>query len=186
MVRAMTIVAMAALGFACASAGSIPVVQSEYWKDENFAAYQRYAWLPSDAHRRAQTQAEEHRLHDLIREAINKRLAAQGFIRSQKRDADFLVTYHCKIAEQLQVDVIDRVWYSSGTPGDREEVTRRLEMSTFDEGTIVIDFTKPDGVKRVWRGVARGRVSPDATPEQLQKIVDRSVREILDEFPPAT
>jgi hypothetical protein len=92
---------------------------------------------------------------------------------------------HCKITEQLKADVIDRVWYRTGEEGNSEEVPRRIELSTFDEGSIVIDFANPSGARWVWRGVARGRISPDATPEQLEQIVDRSVRDILDEFPPA-
>ncbi len=185
--RFVTILVMGAMGLMCAGPGNIPAVQSEYWKDEPFASYERYDWLPSDGHLRKRTQAEDHRLHDMIRVAIDERLAAKGFNRSRAGDADFLVTYHCKITEELQVDVIDRVWYGgAGDEGDWEEVTRRIEHSTFDQGSIVIDFVAPTSGRRVWRGVARGRVSLDATPEQLQKIVNRSVREILDEFPPAT
>lgn len=187
MFRLLAIATMGAMGLGCASAGNIPVVQSEYWKHENFAAYERYDWLPSDAHLRSSTQAEDHRLHNLIREAIDERLAAKGFARSRGEGADFLVTYHCRVEEELRVDVIDRVWYGgAGDEGGWEEVTRRIEYSTFDQGSIVIDFVNPVSGKRVWRGVARGRVSPDATPDQLREIVDRSVREILDEFPPAT
>jgi hypothetical protein len=183
----MASVTMGMMGLGCASAGNIPVVQSEYWKNENFAAYARYGWLPSDAHLRGRTQTEDHRLHDLIREAIDDRLAVRGFGRVRAEGADFLVTYHCKIDEELQADVIDRVWYGgAGDEGDWEEVTRRIELSAFEQGSIVIDFVNPVSGKRVWRGVARGRVSPDASPEQLREIVDRSVREILDEFPPAT
>ncbi|MEN8184399.1 MAG: DUF4136 domain-containing protein, partial [Myxococcota bacterium] len=107
------------------------------------------------------------------------------FVLRETRDVDFLVTYHCKIAEELQVDVIDRVWYGGASDeGDWEEVTRRIELSSFPEGSIVIDFVKPGDGKRVWRGVAQGCVSPDATPEQLRDIVDRSVYQILDELPP--
>lgn len=175
----------ACAGLACASAGSIRVVESEYWKDEHFAAYQGYAWLPSNPRQRASTQVEDHRLHDLIRKAIDERLAQRGFVRTELRDADFLVTYHCKIAEQIETNVIDRVWYSSGDSDESEEVTRRIELSSFDKGSIVIDFVKPSNGKRVWRGVAEGRVSLDAAPEEYEAIVDLSVREILNEFPPA-
>lgn len=185
MMRATLIVAIAAFGLACTSAGSIPLAHTEYWKNENFAAYERYAWLPSDAHRREATQAEDHRLHDLIRAAIDERLQAKGFAESV-RNPDFLVTYHCKIAEQLDVEVIDRVWYGgAGDEGEWREVPRRVEFTSFDEGSIVIDLVKAANGKRVWRGVAAGRVSMDATPEQYKAIVDDSVRELLAEFPPA-
>lgn len=181
--RPTAIVAMALLEFGCAGPGSIDVVQSEYWKNENFAKYENYAWLPSDAHQRAATQAEDHRLHDWIREAIDRRLAAKGFARAQSGDAHFLVTYHCRITEKLEAAVIDRVWYGTGDQARWEEVTRRVELTTFDEGSIVIDFVEPGADHRVWRGIALGRISREATPEQLQRIVDRSIREILDEFP---
>jgi hypothetical protein len=176
--------AMVTLGFGCATAEHIHMVESEYWKDENFTDYKSYAWIPSDAHRHAETQAEDHRLHDLIREAIDARLAERGFVRTHAPDADFLVTYHCKISKALRADLIDHTWYTTGEEGNWEAAPRRVGLSTFDAGSIVIDFARPDGARWVWRGVARGRVSPDATPEQLKEIVERSVDEILDEFPP--
>ena len=83
--RLASLGATAFLVWGCASAGSIPAVQSEYWRGEDYRAYERYAWLPSDAHRRQQTQAEDHRLHDLIRTAIDDRLAARGFERRATR-----------------------------------------------------------------------------------------------------
>ncbi len=185
MPNVLGIAALVVVVLGCASAGNIPVVQSEYWKNENFREWESYGWLPSDAHLRATTQPEDHRLHDLIPAAIDKRLATKGLELRETRDVDFLVTYHCRIAEELQVDVIDRVWYGgAGDEGDWEEVTRRIELSSFAEGSIVIDFVRPEDGKRMWRGVAKGRVSADATSEQLRKIVDRSVYQILGEFPP--
>ena len=185
MLRAVIAAGMTALALACASAGSIPAVQTEYWKDENFADYERYAWMPSDFHRRAETQPEDHRFHDLIREAIDEQLATTGYARSSMDDADFLVTYHCKIVEKIDRKVIDHAWYETGDRADRRSVRPRVELTSFEEGSIIIDFAKPADGKLVWRGVARGRISPDATPEQTKEIVDRSVRDILGEFPPA-
>jgi hypothetical protein len=172
--------ALAILG--CAWPGSIPVVLTEYWTDEDFASYRSYAWWPDGADHQ-QTQPADHRLHDRIRSAIDRTLAQKGFARSGVSQADFLVTYHCKIAEQLKVEVIDKVWYDAGE-GGWEDVTPRVELSTFEEGSIVIDFATPRKHKRVWRGIARGRLSPEATGDQLDRIVDRSVSEILAEFPP--
>ena len=121
--RVTLLVALASLA-GCASGGSIPVVRSEYWKGENLAALESYAWLPTDEYRRERTQAEDHRLHDLIRGAIDERLGARGFLRTEASEADFLVTYHCKVAEKLEVRVIDRVWYDySHGEGDWEYVT---------------------------------------------------------------
>lgn len=178
---------LALLTWGCTQgAGRIPVVRSEYWRGEDFAAYQRYAWLPSDAHRRQSTQLEDHRMHDLVREAVDEQLSAKGFVLGSPKDADFLVTYHCKIKERIQTAVIDRVWYGVGDEADSIEVTPRVEYSSFDEGSIVIDFVRAANGKRVWRGVARGSVSLDATPDELEGVVDRSVREILNEFPPPT
>lgn len=174
--------AFAALG--CASAGNLSVVQSEYWKGEDFASYRRYSWLRAELESHRRTQAEDHRLHDLIREAIDEQLASRGFTQTDSSAAEVLVTYHCRISEQLKVDVIDRVWYGTGDQARREDVTPRVELSSFEEGSIVIDFVKPREHRRVWRGVARGRVSPEAASEELRKVVDRAVKEILDEFPP--
>jgi hypothetical protein len=102
---------------------------------------------------------------------------------SEAADADFLVTYHCEIAEGIKGEGIDKIWYDTGE-GDWEDVTPRVELSSFEQGSVVIDFATPAEHRRVWRGIARGRLSPEATPEQLDRIVEQSVSEILAELPP--
>ncbi len=93
------------------------------------------------------------------------------------------MTYYCRVAEQLKPVVIDRVLDDPG--GDWEErVTPRIELHSFEEGSIVVDFVNARTGMRTWRGFAQGVVSPNATPEELDEIVDRSVRQILGEFPP--
>ncbi|MBW2390434.1 MAG: DUF4136 domain-containing protein [Deltaproteobacteria bacterium] len=179
-------VLMAVVTLGCSSPGSIPVVQSEYWKDHDFGAFHRYALLASDASHSEQTQSVDTRAHDLIQEIIDERLSAKGFVRSEASEADLWVTYQFKISEKTKVERIDRVWVGSGDDADWEEVVPRLEFSSFDEGSIVIDFLKPGSDERVWRGVAKGRVSRDAKREQLDAIVNQSVRSILGEFPPKT
>lgn len=169
---------------ACASPGSIPVVRSEYMGDEDFGAYHRYAWLPRSDEDSRRTQPEEHRLHDRIREAIDRVLTSKGFVRGGREDADFLVTYHCKVSEELSAEVMDRVIPDPG--GNWEQrVTPQVKLTRFEQGSIVIDFVNAQTDRRTWRGVARGRLAPDALPDELDRIVDRSVREILDEFPPS-
>jgi hypothetical protein len=70
---------------------------------DDLAELQHYALLPSDAPRRVQTQAEDHRRHDLIREAINKRLAAQDGARSAMRSgrASTPISGHVSLAGEF-------------------------------------------------------------------------------------
>lgn len=170
----------------CVSTPRLPVVESEYLKGGDFSSYRRYGWLATDAEL-DRTQAEDHRMHTMIRDAIDAQLTARGFVKSDPSDADFLVTYHCRISEKLEAEVVDRVWARGPSSGGSDHVPvtpRAVELSRFDEGSIIIDFGLPTGPKRVWRGVARGRLAKDITPEELRQVVERSVREILAEFPP--
>jgi hypothetical protein len=56
--------------------------------------------------------------------------------------------------------------------------------SEFEAGSIVVDLIRPGESTWAWRGIARGRVSREAAPDELAEIVARAVSEILDEFPP--
>lgn len=182
--RVMTAVLIAVVTLGCASPGSIPVVQSEYWTDQDFGAFHRYAWLAGDASDKEQTSSGDPRTPDLIQAIIDERLAEKGFVQSEAGDADLWVTYQFRVSEKTRVDRIERVWVGTGDEADWEDVVPRLEFSSFHEGSIVIDFLKAENGARVWRRVARGRVSPDATQTQHETIVRRSVRSILGEFPP--
>ena len=187
-VNKMTVAAlMAALTLGCSSPGSIPVVQSEYWKGHEFGAFERYAWLASDVENAEQAQSVDPRTHGLIQRTIEQRLAAKGFVQSAAGEADLFVRFQFDIAEKTNVERIDKVWVGGAEDNAGwEKVVPRIEYSSFDEGAIVIDFLKPGNDEPVWRGVGRGRVSRDVTPEQLDTIVSQSVRSILGEFPPKT
>ena len=175
---------VAAVTLGCSSAGNIPVVQSEYWKDHDFRDLQRYAWLSGDTSHREQTPSVDPRALDLIQETIDERLAAKGVLQSEGGDADLWVTYQFRNSEKTKVDRIERIWVGSGDQGDWEEVVPRLEFSSFDEGSIVIDFLNVENGTRVWRGVARGPLSREATQDEHDAIIRQSVRSILGEFPP--
>jgi hypothetical protein len=78
-VQKLTVAAlMAALTLGCSSPGSIPVVQSEYWKGHEFGAFERYAWLASDVENAEQAQSVAPRTHGLIQRMIDQRVPTEN------------------------------------------------------------------------------------------------------------
>jgi len=175
---------IAALGCASNSA-PFPVAYSEYREGEEFGAYQRFALLDGSPQAARQTQPLDHELHEFIQDALSRELTRRGYLLTTADDADFLVTFHCRTGDELTTKVIDHEWRLDG--GDEMvavSTTPRHIISTIKKGSIVIDFVTPLERRRTWRGVARGRISPEATGEELNGIVVRSVRATLAEFPP--
>ena len=181
---AILLALVAALGCSSSSA-RLPVAYSEYRKGEDFGAYERFASLKGSPEAARQTQPLEHELHELIQGALSRELTRRGYVLTTADDADFLVTFHCRTADELTTKVIDREWQLDDGDGVVSvPITPRRVISTIRKGSIVIDFVTPRERRRTWRGVARGRVSSEATGDELSGMVVRAVREILAEFPP--
>ncbi len=165
------------------TAGRLPVEYSEYRETENFDNYRYFAVLEAGSESQQRTQPEEHELHQLIQRALLEELGRQGYTLASRESPDFLVAFHCRTREELHTSFVDQAWYFEGDDVIAKPITPRRVVSTIRRGSVVVDFLSPDR-RRTWRGVARGSISPDATRDDLERIVARSIREILAEFPP--
>ena len=54
----------------------------------------------------------------------------------------------------------------------------------YEEGTLVIDVADAREKELTWRGVGKGRLSRNPTPEQITADVDTAVEQIPSRFPP--
>ena len=57
-------------------------------------------------------------------------------------------------------------------------------VSTYDQGTLIVDIVIPKSDSLVWRGVARGRIPEKMTAEERDKTVGEVVTQVMADFPP--
>lgn len=175
-IMALMLVAVA-LGLAACSSVSI---SSDYDPSTDFSKYKDYAWysgknIPGDA------LAADPLLQRSVIAAIDKALAGRGFTKVDEQEADFIVVTHAGMKEKMRVtDWGSYGWYDPwwGPYGGR------VDVSYYDEGTLVIDFVDPQEKQLRWRGLAKGTVRNEPSSNERQKNIERLVTDILSDFPP--
>ena len=87
-----------------------------------------------------------------IKSAVNDAMAAKG-LEQFESNPGFLVTYH--VGVQDKVDVTD--WGYSYHPYDYYGgwAGRDIQVTQYQEGTLVLDFIDTEGMNLAWRGIAQ-------------------------------
>jgi hypothetical protein len=126
-------------------------VSSHTERGLSWAPYHTFGWGPADP-----LPAGDRRLdadpyfQDRVQGAIEKQMAARGFVRSDASvHPDLLVHYHATIAERTDVDQIDRASGYCVTADCRPRITR------YEVGTLVVDIVDARTNKLIWRGWAQ-------------------------------
>jgi hypothetical protein len=111
-----------------------------------------------------------------IASAIASELGDRGLDVVRPRDADLLVTFYTAVRQQV---VVNRAgWYGCGRRGWCGGATR---ISSYPEGTLIIDIIDRRRRELVWRGVGESAFqSMQPSDERVAKRVAR----VLATFPP--
>jgi len=59
-----------------------------------------------------------------------------------------------------------------------------IRVKEYTRGTFVVEFVDPASNLSVWRGVMRGRLSPERSLKDQQALINAACTEILSNFPP--
>lgn len=172
-----------------------PKVTTKSMTNRNINTYNTYAWLPDNDS--IQNKDYNNRLvHQTIIEEVNKRMLREGF-NLDRENPELLVLVHTMFDEET--DVSRRPVYSTYDyygPGfymgsyyqpyyyyNYSSVPRVIgydvDVVTYTEGTLVIDFIDARTNQLVWRGTAEGIIEPINVEAEIANYVD----EIYDDFP---
>ncbi|OHU88148.1 MULTISPECIES: DUF4136 domain-containing protein [Pseudoalteromonas] len=156
----------------------------DYDKSVEFANYKTFAWAP-DANLKSST--NDYQINDLmekrVRNAITQNLSTQGITLVAADKADMLVNYHASVERKIEADTLSTSygvrWNYWGWGVQTHTTTRE-----YDVGTLVIDVIDNASKQLVWRGAKEGRLRTKQTPEQRDASINKTVTEILENFPP--
>ena len=154
-------------------------VTQDYDPQRDFTKYKKYAWMdqaiPGDA------LANNPLIRNRTKVAVDAALTSKGYTLTDLDKADFVVVIHAGIKERMRIQDWGRYgWYDPwwGPYGGH------VDVSYYEEGTLVIDIVDAEDKEMVWRGMGTGIVKQYADPEKMQKDIDQDVNKILADFPP--
>jgi hypothetical protein len=152
-------------------------VSHDYDPGADFAALSTYAW--------AEASDDPTRDRLMERRAIehaNRVLAEKGFV-LVATGPDFLIAVHDDVRQKLRVTDLGFDGYAFG-PYWSAYGSRRLDVTEYDEGLLILDVIEPGTQNLIWRGVARRPTDERATPTERDARVGEAVEALLAPFPP--
>ncbi|RXK82477.1 DUF4136 domain-containing protein [Chlorobaculum sp. 24CR] len=169
-------------------------VVSDYDRSMPFERYKTYRWSSEDsAGISDDILARNPFVYKHIKSAVDRELAAKGFVLKASGPVDFTVALHARVRERVVVAPPVGFAYSRGYYhrwGRHGYTTIWYDpypypaVSYYEEGTLIIDIidTRSDDI--AWSGIARGILKDYDTSLQMQRDIDEVVTKIMVQFPP--
>ena len=173
-------------------------IRSDYDPQYDFSKLHRYTVLeqPSDA-------ADSLTLTHIDR-AVDAVMAAKGYRKTPKGEADFYLLYHIDVrnVSEVQTDYeyaglrpYPYNYYRSDLSLpyppppyiDPYSLDRRVVKTTrtyeYKQGKLIIDAYDPKTNKVVWRGIAEDEITGFDSAQEKIDYINRAIRELFDSFP---
>jgi hypothetical protein len=144
-------------------------VERNYDETFDFSAVQSFAWVEAPGWK-VNPVADKR-----IRSAVEARLSAKGYSLAEAGEADLLLDYRAAVRDRLRMD---EVWRGRRFRGPSVSV---WDVTSYAEGTLLLDMLNSNGDELVWRGIVTGAISPETAEKRIQK----AVAKLLKKFPPA-
>ena len=144
-------------------------VERNYDESFDFTAVKSFAWVEKpgwEVNPRADRR---------IRGAVESALAGKGLMMTAAADADLLLDYRAAVRDRLRVD---ETWRGRRLRGP---VVRVWDVTSYAEGTLLLDMLTASDRELVWRGIISGAISPETAEKRIKQAVDK----LLKKFPPA-
>lgn len=177
--RLATLAAVALVSLFLTAACSSIAVNYDFDEMTDFASYRTYQWksveVPGDALAN----------HPLVKKrvvaAVDRELEARGYVLAESGAVDFFVVTHAGVKEKMRIHDWGRYgWYDPwwGPYGGR------VDVSYYEEGTLVVDIVDAGRKELVWRGTGTSVVKRYKDMTKMDKDIDETVARILSNFPP--
>jgi Domain of unknown function (DUF4136) len=162
--RLAALAALLALSVGCGA-----TVHSSIAPNANLGQYRTFAFkMPRYHAGQPETPAEQE-----LRSTLRNDLALKGLTEAAPgQQPDFLISYHVKQQQKIDVDTVGYGFGWWGGPAD---------VYTYTEGTLIVDFIDPRTNQAFWRGTASDVVNHPYSPDLAK--VDKAVAKLVNQYP---
>lgn len=138
------------------SACSTISVNTDYNPAYDFSTLKSYAWLDNGQAPGSDARVNNALIIERVRSAVDRTLAAKGYVKTEKASPDFMVSWLGAIDKKLQVDTIEHFYSPYGYGSLSRDPFWSASMPTtrvheYEMGTLIIDILDPVQHKLIWR-----------------------------------
>jgi hypothetical protein len=174
--NARVVLALTILGFA----GCGSPVRVDFDTGTDFSSYQTYRWYDGDIHV-LDALASNPLAKKRVFRAVDAVLQEKGFVAKEGPACDFTVFVHGTVQQRVQLHDTGGLY---GHYGGFGMGVSNIDVSTYNEGVLFIDVLDGSTHELVWRGSLCREVKYHKDPNKAQAAIEKTVRKILEKFPP--
>ena len=156
-------------------------VKTDYDREVDFSKFKTYRWASGTEINPNDELAKRPLVQKRFMNAVDQVMADKGFKKVESGDTDFIILIHAGLKEKMQVtDWGYRGWYDPwwGPYGGR------VDVSYYEEGTLVVDIVDASDKELAWRGTGTGIVRDYDSQEDMEEAALVISQKILKGFPP--
>ena len=120
-------------------------------------------------------------VHEMIKLLIIGRLKKSG-MKEVVENPDVYVTYHTDEQQELGVNVTMYQYHYSAGWWWSPLWGSGMDVSSYSQGTLVIDIWRPDTKELIWRGAVVGVVPDNPSPQKAQDTIEKALNKIGKEW----
>ena len=155
-------------------------ISTDFDPTQDFSKYKTYRWARIKERDPNDLLTKNLRLRKRVMVAVNKGLKEKGFEKLDRGKPDFIVFVHAGVQQKTNVYYHGGYHYGGwwGPYGGYSSV------STYKQGTLVVDIVDTEEKELSWRGIASDVVQSYSDPEALQEELDYIISIMFEDFPP--
>ncbi len=120
-------------------------------------------------------------VHEMIKLLIIEKLQ-NGGMEWVEEDPDVLVTYHSDTDPAMRMNVTLYQYHYSANWWWSPLWGSGMDVSSWSQGTLVVDIWNPKTEEIVWRGAVVGVIPENPTPAKAQKTIEKALKLMSKEF----
>lgn len=162
-------------------------VSYDYDTSVDFSAMRTFAWQKDTQAKTGDIRIDDPFLDQRIRTAVEQALQSNGYQKTDRSSADFLIGYQVGIQQKIKSDDFQTgIGYGVGRRGRYGTIGIRsgVQVQSYDEGMLIIDVLDPENNALLWRGKGTDTLSDHGGQEEKTKKINEAVEKILTQFPP--
>jgi len=186
----MNLMVICIIGMLALAGCSTFSVSTDYDTSVNFSTYHAYRWQKADeAPAGKDLLAANPLVYRRVRDAVDRQLAAKGYLYRETGPVDFTVSAVATVREMARLEPGPEYWnfgYYRGRGGWYRTWwgDPMPYVDYYEEGALLIDITDTSKHELSWQGIVRGMVHDYDSPEQMKLRIEEAVGKLLLSFPP--
>ncbi|NQV34721.1 MAG: DUF4136 domain-containing protein [Phycisphaeraceae bacterium] len=161
-------------------AGCGSPVRVDFDTDTDFSSFRTYRWFDGEIHHLDALASNPLAKKRVVR-AVDIVLQEKGFVVKEGSACDFTVFVHGTVQQRVQIHDTGGMYGHYGRFGMG---VSHIDLSTYDEGVLLVDVIDGSTQALVWRGSLSRKVTYHKDPNKAEAAIEKTVRKILEEFPP--